>query len=63
MVLAELQGVSWELVCGSKHWQLRINGRFVGILPHHAVERNNCNELALRCQVRRFRRETCPRPS
>jgi len=55
-VLAELEGLNWELRLGSKHYHLTIDGNFIGILPLGGVsEGSQTSSLAMRAQVRRYK--------
>lgn len=59
MVLAELQGLHWELRRGSKHWQIRIEGHLVAILPHDLGESYGDTRatLATRSNIRRWKHQ------
>lgn len=58
-LLVELEGLPWVLVCGKKHWQLRIGGDLVAVLPHgkpreHGGDRNR---FAVRTNIRHWKQE------
>jgi hypothetical protein len=47
-------GLPWDVVNGGKHFQLRLNGQLVGILPKGRCPREmRRTELAQRSNVRR----------
>ena len=53
----ELDGIAWTIEPGRRHWQLRIAGRLVAILPHGTVSEASPKAwLAIRSNIRRHMR-------
>lgn len=56
---AELDGLDWKWVIGSKHWKLMVDGQLVAIWPRGSggKQMSNARPTAnIRAQIRRFRR-------
>lgn len=52
-------GLPWDLQMGSKHLQVRIEGRLVCILPRGSAltQENSQNAIGVLCAIRRYARE------
>jgi len=58
-ILAELQGLPYQWVLGSKHWQLRVGGELVAIWPRGNPSSTGRSKpwLITRASIRRWKRE------
>lgn len=58
-VALEGAGLPWELVDGKKHTQVRLSGRFVGILPKNGkfVGNDRRATLNIAAQIKRAAKE------
>jgi hypothetical protein len=62
-VLRELEGRSWQLIPGRRHWRLMIDGVQVTILSHGSFLHRDLHAQAnLRATVRRFLRNSSALP-
>ena len=54
-LLDELEGLSWEWVMGTKHWQLRINGDLIAIWPRGTTRDMGKNDYSVRATIRKWK--------
>jgi hypothetical protein len=56
IIRAELEGCSWVLENGARHFKLRIDDHLVAVIPHGSVRENNKSWLRTRADIRRHRK-------
>lgn len=55
-VKRELEGLTWELVPGRKHWHLRVENTLVAIWPHGTLaDAGPHNHHMVRSAIRKFK--------